>query len=254
MSSERVIRTFNPLGALVEKARRRYRVDGFAVIPNFLSEESLEFLTYHAAGLLKYKKPNVGPNHIYADGRPIPEDLPATHPLRWSVPERMQIVSMENIPLDSPVRAFHRQLDFIEFLEDVTGVPKLFPYDDDLGGINLTIYGHEEEKQWHFDQNEITATLNLTEPSLGGEFQLAPNVRTESDERFDLVAQIISGREERIVTISSEPGSLLIFPGKRSLHRVCKSHGVIPRATFVLAYDSLPDSMSSENLRATRYG
>jgi hypothetical protein len=50
------------------------------------------------------------------------------------------------------------------------------------------------------------------------------------------------------------PGTLLIFEGRHSLHRVSPISGGRWRHVGLLAYDTRPGTMGSDLLRADRYG
>ena len=51
-----------------------------------------------------------------------------------------------------------------------------------------------------------------------------------------------------------EPGTLMLFEGRRCLHRVTPIEGGTPRLVALLAYDTKPGTCSSELLRLVRYG
>ena len=50
------------------------------------------------------------------------------------------------------------------------------------------------------------------------------------------------------------PGTLLVFAGRYSLHRVSPIEGSTPRLVALLGYDTKPGTMSSDLLKEVRYG
>jgi hypothetical protein len=50
------------------------------------------------------------------------------------------------------------------------------------------------------------------------------------------------------------PGTLLVFAGRYSIHRVSPIVGDTPRLVALLGYDAKPGTMSSELLKEVRYG
>ena len=50
------------------------------------------------------------------------------------------------------------------------------------------------------------------------------------------------------------PGTLLLFEGRYSLHRVTPVGGETARLVALLAYDTKPGTTSSDLLRLVRYG
>jgi len=57
-----------------------------------------------------------------------------------------------------------------------------------------------------------------------------------------------------VTRLEMTPGTLLIFEGRYSLHRVSPISGDTLRHVGLLAYDTKPGTVSSELLRAIRYG
>jgi hypothetical protein len=58
----------------------------------------------------------------------------------------------------------------------------------------------------------------------------------------------------RVVVEPMTPGTLMLFEGRRSLHRVTPISGDRARYVALLGYDTKPDTMSSELLKLIRYG
>jgi hypothetical protein len=50
------------------------------------------------------------------------------------------------------------------------------------------------------------------------------------------------------------PGTLMIFNGRWSYHRVTTVHGDVPRHVALLAYDTKPGTDSNDELKLARYG
>ena len=57
-----------------------------------------------------------------------------------------------------------------------------------------------------------------------------------------------------ITSVPMTPGTLMVFEGRNSLHRVTTIWGDQPRLVALLAYDTKPDTDSSELLKLVRYG
>ena len=111
-----------------------------------------------------------------------------------------------------------------------------------------------EQLQWHFDQTDFVVSLAVQTAESGGEFEVAPRIRSADDERYDEVAAVLAGDRSNVVTLPMTPGTLLIFEGRHSLHRVSPISGTTLRHVGLLAYDTKPGRMGSDLLRADRYG
>jgi hypothetical protein len=107
---------------------------------------------------------------------------------------------------------------------------------------------------WHFDQTDFVVSLALQSSTAGGDFEYVPRIRREDDERYDAVAVLLAGAEDEVVRLPMEPGTLVLFQGRYSIHRVTPIEGDVPRLVALLAYDTKPGTCSSELLRAFRYG
>ena len=69
------------------------------------------------------------------------------------------------------------------------------------------------------------------------------------------VAPRVSGDGvERVEIFPMTPGTLMIFAGRNSIHRVSAVRGAVPRMVALLSYDTRPDADSSEVFKYVRYG
>ncbi|MFT5896050.1 MAG: putative 2-oxoglutarate/Fe(II)-dependent dioxygenase YbiX, partial [bacterium] len=67
-------------------------------------------------------------------------------------------------------------------------------------------------------------------------------------------AQRILDGETAVTTLNMEPGCLVLFRGRNSLHRVTPTVGDTTRMLVVLAYNTKPGISLSESARMTFYG
>ena len=68
------------------------------------------------------------------------------------------------------------------------------------------------------------------------------------------MSRVLAGERDRLITQPMTPGTLLVFAGRYSLHRVSPIAGTTPRLVALLGYDTKPGTMSSELLKEVRYG
>jgi hypothetical protein len=81
-------------------------------------------------------------------------------------------------------------------------------------------------------------------------------VRSRDDEHYEEVSAVLRGGEsaDLTTTIPMSPGTLLIFEGRDSLHRVIPISGPVLRHVGLLAYDTKSGTIGSHHLRMNRYG
>ena len=142
----------------------------------------------------------------------------------------------------------------LAYLEAVLDRGTLHRYADPCGALNLAVMGTGDELQWHFDQTDFVVSLAIQAAERGGDFDVAPRIRSAADERYDDVASVLRGDLAPVVTLPMTPGTLLVFEGRHSLHRVSPIEGDALRHVGLLAYDTKPGTVSSDLLREVRYG
>jgi hypothetical protein len=59
---------------------------------------------------------------------------------------------------------------------------------------------------------------------------------------------------ESVRTEPMTPGTLMLFNGRWSMHRVTMIEGDVPRYVALLAYDTKPGTDSTDTLKMSRYG
>jgi hypothetical protein len=114
--------------------------------------------------------------------------------------------------------------------------------------------GDGDELQWHFDQTDFVVSLALQDADEGGDFEVAPLIRRGDDERYGDVARVLAGDRSALTVQPMTPGTLLVFAGRNSLHRVSPIRGTTPRLVGLFGYDTKPGTTSSELLKEVRYG
>ena len=166
----------------------------------------------------------------------------------------MRAVAYDLIPLDSPLRRLYEWGPLTEFIGAILRCGPVYRYADPFGALNLAVMGEGDELQWHFDQADFVVSLAIQSAEAGGDFEVAPLVRAPGDEKYDDVAAVLAGDTSRVVTLPMTPGTLLIFQGRHSLHRVTPVRGARLRHVGLLAYDTKPGRVGSDLLRQDRYG
>jgi len=237
---------------LLLHSRAQLRAKGACELPGFLSPEALRFCIDDARrlGPLAYHSDGYGTAYL----EPPADSVPADHPRRYVGRYSVGVVAYDQFPDDSPLRRLYEWDGFMSFIAEVLQRQPLFRYADPLGALNVAVMTDGDELQWHFDQTDFVVSLALQDSEQGGDFEVAPLVRAAGDERYSEVGKVFDGSSERIECLGMTPGTLLIFEGRYSLHRVSPIAGPTPRLVALLAYDTKPGTCSTEILRLSRYG
>jgi predicted 2-oxoglutarate/Fe(II)-dependent dioxygenase YbiX len=90
---------------------------------------------------------------------------------------------------------------------------------------------------------------------MGGDFQYVRDLRytTSGDLDFEAVRQVLNDEREP-QDLRMDPGTLVLFRGRESIHRVTPAQGQQTRVLAVLAYNSQSGIELSESSRMTFYG
>ncbi len=180
--------------------------------------------------------------------------LPEGHPrLTWG-DYALGAVAYDLMPRHSPLRRLYEWAPMTSFIADVLDRGPLYPYADPFGALNLAVMGDGDRLQWHFDQTDFVVSLAIQTAESGGDFEVAPRLRSATDERYPAVAAVLAGDRGPVRTLPMTPGTLLIFEGRHSLHRVSPVTGARRRHVGLLAYDTRPGTTGSALLRQDRYG
>jgi hypothetical protein len=170
------------------------------------------------------------------------------------MPFGVRVVAYDAIPTSSPLRQLYECEELTAFIGEIVNRGPLYPYGDPFGALNLAVMGEGDELQWHYDQTDFVVSLAIQPSEHGGTFDVVPHMRSAEDERFDEVAKLFAGDESSMLTLEMTPGTLLIFEGRNSIHRVSPIVGDTLRHVGLLAYDTVPGRQGSPALRQTRYG
>ena len=144
---------------------------------------------------------------------------------------------------------------FRAFLGNVLGETELYAYADPLSSINVHYASDGQELGWHFDNSSFAITLMIQKPDAGGEFEYVRDVRDADAGEMNFIASanVLDG-ETDTRKLSMEPGTLVMFRGRNSMHRVTPVIGDRTRILVVFAYNTQPDVSLSESARLTFFG
>ncbi len=239
-------------GAVIGDARARLAATGAAELPGFVAAPGVAALVQDARSLAPRAHHSAGEGTAYLE---IPDfDLPGDHPRLHVAPYAVGAVGYDVIPRTSPLRRLFEWDPLLELIAAILDRGPLYRYADPFGALNLAVMGEGDRLQWHFDQTDFVVSLAIQSAEHGGDFEVVPRIRSGTDERYDAVARLLAGDTTDVVTLAMTPGTLLIFEGRHSIHRVSPVVGGTLRHVGLLAYDTKPGTTGSDLLRMDRYG
>ena len=144
--------------------------------------------------------------------------------------------------------------EFTVFLAATMDKPSLHVMEDPLACVNVMSYSDGQELNWHFDRSEFTTTLLLQAPVEGGEFEYRTGLRNEDDPNLEGVARLLQGNDPETRMIALTPGTLNVFRGRNTAHRVTAVTGSRQRVVAVFSYFDRPGVVFSHSERVGFYG
>jgi hypothetical protein len=245
--------------ALLARCHEALAATGACELPGFLTAEATARMTRESETLIPLGHYAAGPATVYLE---LPDaSWPAGHPRRVIGHSAVSAVAYDRIPVAHALRRLYEWEPLMDFVAAALGKPRLHRYADPFGALNVAVMKDGDELFWHFDQTDFVVSIALRDALGGGDFEFCPGIRRASpgvhddgDEHYDEVGRVLAGDRRRVRRIAMTPGTLLLFEGRDSMHRVTPIRGGVERLVALLAYDTRRDTVSSSLLQQVRYG
>ncbi|MBD1551649.1 2OG-Fe(II) oxygenase [Pseudomonas typographi] len=181
------------------------------------------------------------------------EGLPANHPALRTVETVSHTLCADQLQ-GNLVSEVYEYPPLLVFLAAAMEKPTLHVMADPLARVNVMSYREGETLNWHFDRSEFTTTLMLQAPDEGGEFQYRSNLRSEDDPNYPGVARLLEQCDPQVRTLKLRAGTLNVFRGKNTAHRVTPVRGHRERIVAVFSYYEKPGVLFSAEEQLGFYG
>ena len=139
-------------------------------------------------------------------------------------------------------------------IAEMLNEPALFQLADPVMACTSTVMYEGDTHGWHFDLNDFVVSILLQAPEAGGTFDFAPNIRDDGDENYSGVAAAMDGHSQAVRSVKVEAGTLLLFCGRRALHRVPPVTGTTPRVIALFSYDRNPGTRYTSEIYTRAVG
>jgi hypothetical protein len=239
--------------ALVTHSQSLLGQEGVAIFPGFVRDESVATMADQTLELHP-RMFHFRENHtVYF--KPQEENVDFGHPLRRLMKTEKDTVAYADIPGDNLIRRIYESDEVLSFIKDVLGLDTLYRHADPLAALNLQGFTTGQQLGWHFDRSDFSVTLSLQAASAGGDFEYVRMLRNEDDDCYDAVGQFLDNPDtQQIEVLPQVPGTLTLFRGRYSLHRVTPVVGDRLRLNAVFAYVDQPNVEFSAYARQLFYG
>jgi hypothetical protein len=239
--------------ALVERCKADLARSGMFNLEGLIRPESLAGAIAQLKPVLDTKSFVHKREHNIYFKKEVP-GLAVGHPALKQVTTINHTICADQMPEDAVVLQIYEWPAMAAFLAKTMGKPKLHTMTDPLARVNVMAYRDGEALNWHFDRSEFTTTLLLQAPSMGGEFEYRTDLRTDTDPNYDGVARLLEGLDPTAKIEPLTAGTLNVFKGRNTAHRVTTVRGERERIIAVFSYYERPGVMFSDEERIGFYG
>ena len=235
------------------QCRNELKKTSILVLNNFLSKAALlelqgEAHSLHEKAFYCSQKHNV----LLTEKNPQLDD---SHPCNIEVISDKGCVPHDLIPVDSHLRTIYTSPTFQNFVQSVLSLDKVHPYADTLSSINYNYYEKTQQLGWHFDNASFAITLMIQSPGSGGEFQYVVDGRHLEKNTVDVqLVDAVLQNKHPVEGLQVGEGTLVLFSGRDTLHRVTPVTSSRPRVLATLNYNLEKNMELSENARAMFFG
>jgi hypothetical protein len=198
-------------------------------------------------------------SHTVYQADPIPALGPAhARNLIQSSSKRIADLATCGGPTDSLLGRLYARPSLRELVRVCAGLPRLHLSACPFNAAYYNAYAPGDGLGWHFDRSAFGVCVVLQSPGAGGRFEFHHNTRdaaagteagagagasdAKSEAEFRRVEAIVSWADRRgvVAVEGTGPGSLVVFAGRESLHRVSPVTAAPPRINAILTYEALP--------------
>ncbi len=228
-------RLHTPAGeALIARCQATLEKEGTFNLDGLIHPESLDSVVAAARPALESSAFTHRRRHnVYF--LPQVEELDPGHPALTEFETANHTVCADQIP-DSALKQLYRWPPLADFLAAVMQQAALYPMDDPLACLNVMTYRDGEALSWHFDRSEFTTTLLLQAPTECGQFEYRTGLRDDTDPNYEGVGAFLQHDNPDRQQLVVSPGTLNVFRGKNTLHRVTPIKGSRDRIIAVFSY------------------
>jgi len=237
---------------LIEQCRSSLATDGMLNLDGFVRPAALDRAVSELAPLIdKQSFRHARRHNIYF--KDTIAGLAADHPALRRFDTINHTLCADQL-VNTVVDRIYEWTPLAEFLARVMSKPRLFVMSDPLARLNILAYGPGEALNWHFDRSQFTTTLLIRPSESGGHFEYRSDLRSDSDPNYEGVARLLRGEDPHVSEQPLAAGTLNIFAGRNTAHRITPVLGNNSRIVAVFSYYDKPGVTFSTAERIGFYG
>ena len=230
---------------IIQNCQRDIDQRALCMLPDFVRPEAVKPMAAELESLLDNASRFDIQRTAYI--KPVDPSLPDDHPRKVSHPTRYHQVLNYQISNNSPLRKLFYWQPLTDFLGRAMGYERFYRSDCPHLGLTAKIAGEGDTDGWHFDSNEAVFSLVLQDAEEGGEFEYLPKVRNDHNQNYDTVAAAFQQPDQFSTRFKIKPGTLVLFRGMASVHRVTPVIGNRRRIVALFSYHTEPGHVNGQS-------
>ncbi len=203
---------------VVQRCRRELRATGATQLEGFVRPAAVEQILMDAAAGRPDAHRTESTHNVYFTSADF--GLDADDPRRALVRSAKYAIGFDRLGGASALRALYEWDGLTALVRSALGLEDLYRDADPVGACSIMVYDEGDELGWHFDNSEFAVTLMLAPSDRGGSFEYVPRLRSDDDENYDGVRALLAGERDTVRTMDGAAGTLALFQGRYSIHRV----------------------------------
>jgi alkylated DNA repair dioxygenase AlkB len=223
---------------------KEFQRTGLFHIPNYLTNDEINAMLNEVHQLRHLSYYSTDSHTIYQDD--IVSSLPINHTRNILQNSSKFIIGYDKLPSSSLLRSIYNRNNLINIVSKCVNI-NIFLSGCKYNSAYYNIYEEGDELGWHFDKSTFGVNLILQNAGNGGHFEYHHNHNNNDIYNYNNVNNIINNynNNSHYYINNIDAGSLIIFAGRYSLHRVSKVTQLPARINAILSFEISPNVKSS---------
>ena len=237
----------------IEAAARSVSTEGVAIFPEFITRDALDACISES----RMKAQDAFQTDDYHNIYLLPgndSSLSDNHPRNQLLRTQVASIAYDELDYDGELARLYRSDILASLVGAVTRRDQCYHSIDPLGCCSVNVFHPPQGHAWHFDESEYSTTLMLQKPTEGGAFEFTHPIRSCKSDMATEAVQAAMSEGRGVSELTFEPGTLSIFAGRYSLHRVTQVRGTMDRLVAVFTFSSEPDFVNSPEVQRMFWG
>ena len=243
--------------ALVEDCRSRFADAVLCELPGFVRQAAFAAVIADVEGVTPRAHLSHRHRHAYGFYDPqhgeVPEALGADDPRARRHRRHTYYLAYDESAADSVLHRLYESRAMAAFAAAVLDVPAIYQVADPLMAAPVSLHHEGCELGWHCDTQEFTLTVMFRPSEAGGIFEYVP-LTGPRDASYDAVPAVFDGDRSLVRAVPIQAGSIVLFRGANTLHRVTPTRGMRDRILSVFHFERTPGRIYEDQFKLDVFG